>query len=156
MRSPITRWRRSKNAAILWRLEEASQRLRPSQRLRLLSGTHGLQKYCHQIIYRGIKMVHPAAKKRGAEFPHVPSRKRPYYYKNSAEEKLEQGLEESMAGSDPVSITQPTASGRGHTELINVSLGGGVILLVSWPISRGAFDVYVYKNKRTNPLSYGQ
>jgi hypothetical protein len=35
---------------------------------------------------------------------------------NSAEEKLEQGLEESMAGSDPVSITQPTASGR-DTEL---------------------------------------
>ncbi len=26
---------------------------------------------------------------------------------DSAEQKLEQGLEESMAGSDPVSVTQP-------------------------------------------------
>ena len=51
-------------------------------------------------------MVHPAAKKRGAD-PHVPRKpahKRP---KDDAERKLEQGLEESMAGSDPVSITQP-------------------------------------------------
>jgi hypothetical protein len=56
-------------------------------------------------------MVHPAAKKRGAD-SHVPSRKRPDHDKTSVEEKLEQGLEESMAGSDPVSITQPTASGR--------------------------------------------
>jgi hypothetical protein len=55
-------------------------------------------------------MVHPAAKKRGAD-AHVPPRKRPED-KNSAEEKLEQGLEESMAGSDPVSITQPTGPGR--------------------------------------------
>jgi hypothetical protein len=30
--------------------------------------------------------------------------------KNSAEERLEQGLEESMAGSDPVSATQPQAA----------------------------------------------
>lgn len=29
--------------------------------------------------------------------------------KDAAERKLEQGLEESMAGSDPVSITQPAA-----------------------------------------------
>ena len=54
-------------------------------------------------------MVHPAAKKRGAD-PHVPRKpahKRP---KDDAERKLEQGLEESMAGSDPVSITQPSKS----------------------------------------------
>jgi aconitate hydratase len=53
------------------------------------------------------KAVHPATKKRGAD-SHVPSttkRKRPSYPK---EQKLEQGLEESMAGSDPVSVTQPT------------------------------------------------
>jgi hypothetical protein len=52
------------------------------------------------------KKVHPATKRRGAD-SHVPSkikRKRP---KNPKEKKLEQGLEESMAGSDPVSITQP-------------------------------------------------
>ena len=52
------------------------------------------------------KTVHPATKKRGADF-HVPSktkRKRP---SNPKEQKLEQGLEESMAGSDPVSVTQP-------------------------------------------------
>jgi hypothetical protein len=52
------------------------------------------------------KIVHPATKKRGAD-SHVPSktkRKRP---SNPKEQKLEQGLEESMAGSDPVSVTQP-------------------------------------------------
>jgi hypothetical protein len=52
------------------------------------------------------KLVHPATKKRGAD-SHVPSkikRKRP---SNPKEQKLEQGLEESMAGSDPVSVTQP-------------------------------------------------
>jgi aconitate hydratase len=52
------------------------------------------------------KKVHPATNKRGAD-SHVPSkikRKRP---ENPKEKKLEQGLEESMAGSDPVSVTQP-------------------------------------------------
>ena len=52
------------------------------------------------------KKVHPATKKRGAD-SHVPSktkRKRP---SDPKERKLEQGLEESMAGSDPVSVTQP-------------------------------------------------
>jgi hypothetical protein len=52
------------------------------------------------------KRVHPATKRRGAD-SHVPSktkRKRP---SNPKEQKLEQGLEESMAGSDPVSVTQP-------------------------------------------------
>jgi len=51
-------------------------------------------------------MVHPAAKKRGADpqVPKKPAREQP---KDEAERKLEQGLEESMAGSDPVSITQP-------------------------------------------------
>jgi hypothetical protein len=54
-------------------------------------------------------MVHPATKKRGADpqVPEKPHREKP---KTSTERKLEQGLEESMAGSDPVSITQPSPS----------------------------------------------
>jgi hypothetical protein len=50
--------------------------------------------------------VHPAARKRGAD-PHVPTKQKRYVPANEMERKLEQGLEESMAGSDPVSITQP-------------------------------------------------
>ncbi len=49
------------------------------------------------------KRDHPATKKRGAD-PHVPKRK---HLGHGKEQKLEQGLEESMAGSDPVSVTQP-------------------------------------------------
>ncbi len=51
-------------------------------------------------------MVHPATKKRGAD-PHVPRKPAHERPKNEAERKLEQGLEETLAGSDPVSITQP-------------------------------------------------
>lgn len=51
-------------------------------------------------------MVHPATKKRGAD-PHVPRKPAYELPKNDAERKLEQGLEGTMAGSDPVSITQP-------------------------------------------------
>jgi hypothetical protein len=50
------------------------------------------------------KPGHPATKKRGAD-SHVPSKIR--RKRNPKEQKLEQGLEESMAGSDPVSVTQP-------------------------------------------------
>ncbi|HVU41991.1 MAG TPA: hypothetical protein VHD86_13150 [Xanthobacteraceae bacterium] len=53
-----------------------------------------------------IEMVHPAAKKRGAD-PQVPRKPAHKIPKGEAERKLEQGLEETMAGSDPVSITQP-------------------------------------------------
>ena len=53
------------------------------------------------------KKVHPATKKRGAD-PHVPSKSNRKHSSTSKEQKLEQGLEESMAGSDPISITQPT------------------------------------------------
>ena len=52
------------------------------------------------------KLVHPATKKRGAD-PHVPSRIKRKRPSNPKERRLEQGLEESMAGSDPVSVTQP-------------------------------------------------
>jgi hypothetical protein len=52
-------------------------------------------------------MTHPATKKRGAD-PAVPEK--PKASQDTAGHKLEQGLEESMAGSDPVSITQPAPS----------------------------------------------
>lgn len=51
-------------------------------------------------------MAHPATKKRGAD-PQVPAKPAHQTPKDALERKLEQGLEESMAGSDPVSITQP-------------------------------------------------
>ena len=53
-------------------------------------------------------MEHPATKKRGAdpEVKHPPA----HEMDDAAERKLEQGLEESMAGSDPVSVTQPAKS----------------------------------------------
>jgi hypothetical protein len=52
------------------------------------------------------KLVHPAMKKRGAD-SHVPSRIKRKHPSDPKERKLEQGPEESMAGSDPVSVTQP-------------------------------------------------
>jgi hypothetical protein len=57
-------------------------------------------------------MAHPATKKRGAD-PHVPERPVHQIPTDANERKLEQGLEETMAGSDPVSIIQP-AAGRAH------------------------------------------
>jgi hypothetical protein len=60
-------------------------------------------------------MVHPAAKRRGAD-PHVPEKPQNQKPHQSAEHALEQALEETMAGSDAVSITQPksdhTTAGR--------------------------------------------
>lgn len=54
-------------------------------------------------------MAHPATKKRGGD-PDVKP-KAPHERPDDAmERKLEEGLEESMAGSDPVSITQPPRS----------------------------------------------
>ena len=54
-------------------------------------------------------MEHPATRKRGGDpdVKHTPAHEKP---DDAAERKLEQGLEESMAGSDPVSITQPAPS----------------------------------------------
>jgi hypothetical protein len=54
-------------------------------------------------------MSHPATKKRGAD-PHVPAKAKRDIAADAIERKLEQGLEESMAGSDPVSITQPSST----------------------------------------------
>jgi hypothetical protein len=52
-----------------------------------------------------MEMSNQAIKKRGGDpdVPTKPENKNP----NTAEKKLEQGLEESMAGSDPASVTQP-------------------------------------------------
>jgi hypothetical protein len=52
---------------------------------------------------------HPATKKRGAD-PAVPVKTEREVSTEAMERKLEQGLEESMAGSDPVSITQPSSN----------------------------------------------
>ncbi|MCX7311302.1 MAG: hypothetical protein NTV56_06145 [Alphaproteobacteria bacterium] len=53
--------------------------------------------------------AHPATKMRGGnpDVKHTPAHEKP---DDAMERKLEQGLEESMAGSDPVSITQPSRS----------------------------------------------
>ena len=52
-------------------------------------------------------MAHPATTKRGGDpdVKHKSAREKPT---DTMERKLEEGLEESMAGSDPVSVTQPT------------------------------------------------
>jgi len=54
-------------------------------------------------------MAHPATKKRGGD-PDVKHKSHQEKPDDAMERKLEQGLEESMAGSDPVSITQPSKS----------------------------------------------
>jgi hypothetical protein len=54
-------------------------------------------------------MADPAIKKRGGD-PDVPQKSRAETPKDAMERKLEEGLEETMAGSDPVSITQPAPS----------------------------------------------
>jgi len=61
----------------------------------------------HYTLYcRENEMVHPATEKRGGnpDVKHKPEHQKP---KDAMERKLEQGLEESMTGSDPVSVTQP-------------------------------------------------
>ncbi len=56
-------------------------------------------------------MAHPATKKRGGD-PDMKSVPKPAHEtpEDALERKLEQGLEESMAGSDPVNVTQPPRS----------------------------------------------
>ena len=54
-------------------------------------------------------MEHPATKKRGGD-PDVKPKTPQERPEDAMERKLEEGLEESMAGSDPVSITQPDRS----------------------------------------------
>jgi hypothetical protein len=57
-------------------------------------------------------MAHPATKRRGAD-PDVPEKPQHQVPSQEHERKLEQGLEETMAGSDPVSVVQP-AAGKAH------------------------------------------
>ena len=54
-------------------------------------------------------MTNPSTKKRGGN-PDVKPTPRSEKSDDKLERKLEQGLEESMGGSDPVSITQPPKS----------------------------------------------
>jgi hypothetical protein len=54
-------------------------------------------------------MSHPATKRRGGD-PDVRPKPRHETPDDALERKLEEGLEESMAGSDPVSIVQPSKS----------------------------------------------
>jgi hypothetical protein len=72
---------------------------------------------------------HPATKRRGAD-PHVPPKAGAHvpphtvklHERSPEERKLEQGLEESMAGSDPISITQPAP--RRHEDHHDKGEGG--------------------------------
>jgi hypothetical protein len=59
-------------------------------------------------VNKARKIVAPAAQKRGAD-AHVPPKSRGHQSANEEDKKLEQSLEESMAGSDPPSITQPAS-----------------------------------------------
>ncbi len=52
---------------------------------------------------------HPATKRRGGN-PDVKHRARHEQPDHDMERKLDEGLEESMAGSDPVNVTQPAKS----------------------------------------------
>ena len=53
-------------------------------------------------------MEHPTKRRGGdPDVKHQPAHEKP---DDTMERKLEEGLEESMAGSDPVSITQPSKS----------------------------------------------
>jgi hypothetical protein len=54
-------------------------------------------------------MGHPATRKRGGD-PDVKPKTSNERVDDDMERRLEEGLEESMAGSDPVNITQPPRS----------------------------------------------
>ena len=54
-------------------------------------------------------MADPAIKKRGGD-PDVKPKPDEQKSKDKLERKLEQGLEETMAGSDPVSVVQPAGN----------------------------------------------
>ena len=60
-------------------------------------------------------MSHPATEKRGGnpDVKHEAERHKP---KDPIERKLEQGLEESMTGSDPVSVSQPAKTKHDETK----------------------------------------
>jgi hypothetical protein len=66
---------------------------------------------CHgtEFIAKEIFMAHPATKKRGGD-PDGKPKARHEEPEDDLERRLEEGLEESMAGSDPVNIAQPPRS----------------------------------------------
>jgi len=68
-------------------------------------------------------MAHPATRKRGGN-PDV--KPKPERKQDTMERKLELGLEESMTGSDPVSVTQPRSPDTGKRKMIDLpgSRGG--------------------------------
>jgi hypothetical protein len=76
------------------------------------------------MTQRKAEETHPAVKRRGAD-PQVPVKPNDALAADTKERKLEQGLEESMAGSDPVSITQPVtlSSPRSNKEEQGAGLG---------------------------------
>ncbi len=59
-------------------------------------------------------MAHPSTEKRGGN-PDLKKQPAQKAGAGKAERKLEQGLEESMAGSDPVSVTKP-APGKSNSK----------------------------------------
>jgi hypothetical protein len=59
-------------------------------------------------------MAHPATKKRGGD-PDVKHGHPRKTSKDDLDRQLEEGLEETMAGSDPVSVTQPVSGAAGRT-----------------------------------------
>jgi hypothetical protein len=63
---------------------------------------------------KAFEMSHPTTKRRGGE-PDVPAKSR-RKAADAHERKLEQGLEETMAGSDSVSVTQPRRGGDKDSE----------------------------------------
>jgi hypothetical protein len=65
------------------------------------------------------RKVAPAAKKRGAD-AEVPRKSGDRGLANEEDRKLEQGLEESMAGSDSPSITQPASDKPSEPDLASV------------------------------------
>lgn len=58
-------------------------------------------------------MAHPSIERRGGN-PDIKKQPAQSEDGRKAEKKLEQGLEESMAGSDPVSVTQPAPRKAGR------------------------------------------
>ena len=60
-------------------------------------------------------MANSATEKRGGN-PDVKQKPEHKKSKDVTERKLEEGLEESMAGSDPVSVTQPPKNKRHEKE----------------------------------------
>jgi hypothetical protein len=105
-RSSAAQWRATGRQSTRKRRASKSAKLRRKERKVDEARRHLIEAEKELAVEELPKILHPATTKRGAD-SQVPSkikRKRP---SNPKEQKLEQGLEESMAGSDPVSVTQP-------------------------------------------------